>query len=61
MQINYQKHVATLNNLPDVLIRNPYVLHFSGHGLKNCPEQIGQEAVLHKGDGHMLLFEDDKL
>ena len=34
VQINYQKHVATLDNLPDVVISNPYALHFSGHGVK---------------------------
>ena len=60
VQINYQKHVATLDNLPDVLIRNPYVLHFSGHGVKNSVDSIGTEAVLRKGEGDMLVFEDCK-
>ena len=61
MQVNYQKHVATLDNLPDVLISNPYVIHFSGHGLKNNSKSIGHEAMVRKNEGDMLLFEDSKL
>ena len=60
MQLNYQKTVATLDNLPDILIRNPFVLHFSGHGVKNNYESIGNESVLREGEGDMLLFEDSK-
>ena len=60
IQINYQRTVATLDNLPDVLIRNPFVLHFSGHGVKNSVESIGSEAALRVGEGDMLLFEDAK-
>ena len=60
IQINYQRTVATLDNLPDVLIRNPFVLHFSGHGVKNNIESIGSEAAIRTGEGDMLLFEDSK-
>ena len=60
IQLNYQKVVATLDNLPDILIRNPFVLHFSGHGVKNNYESIGNESIIKKGEGDMLLFEDSK-
>ena len=56
--IQYLKMVATLENFSDILIRNPYVLHFSGHGVKNSPEFLGNSASLYKGEGDMLVFED---
>ena len=57
-QINYRQKVATIDNLPDIMIDNPFVLHFSGHGIRNDPKFIGANSVLRKGEGDMLLFED---
>jgi hypothetical protein len=37
------------------------VLHFSGHGLKNCKEDVGAESIIHENEGDMLLFENDNL
>jgi hypothetical protein len=56
--INYQKMLATLENLPEFLTQDPVVLHFSGHGVRNCKEDIGVEAILREGEGDMLVFED---
>jgi len=46
--IRYKKMVATLDNLSDVLIKNPQVLHFSGHGVKNDSEHLGKTCELYK-------------
>jgi len=58
-QIRYSKKVATIDNLPDIIIDNPFVLHFSGHGLKNDYENIGTDAFVKEGEGDMLLLEDN--
>jgi CHAT domain-containing protein len=58
LQINYWSKVATIDNLPDIMIHNPFVIHFSGHGVKNNFETIGQNSVLRKDEGDMLLLED---
>ena len=46
--------------MSDILIKNPLVLHFSGHGIKNDKEHLGAEAAIYQGEGDMLLFEDNK-
>jgi hypothetical protein len=56
--INYYQICATLDNLTSVLLRNPKVLHFSGHGVKNSATEIGSTAALKKGEGDLLVFED---
>lgn len=56
--INYYKICATLDNLTSVLLRNPKVLHFSGHGVKNSAKEIGTTAALKAGEGDLLVFED---
>jgi hypothetical protein len=58
--VQYTKMVATLSNISDILIQSPYVLHFSGHGIKNSYEFIGTYASLHRNEGDMLVFEDEK-
>ena len=36
----------------------PIVLHFSGHGIENNQENLGNEAALFQGKGNILLLED---
>ena len=50
-KINYYKICANLDNLTSVLLRNPKVLHFSGHGVKNTAKDIGTTAALKAGEG----------
>ena len=57
---NYYKICANLDNLTSVLLRNPKVLHFSGHGVKNSTKEIGSTAALKAGEGDLLVFEDKK-
>ena len=57
-KINYYKIWACTDNLTSVLLRNPKVLHFSGHGVKNTVKDIGAEAKLRQGQGDFLVFED---
>jgi hypothetical protein len=59
-KINYYKMCATIDNLTSILLRNPKVFHFSGHGVKNTVEAIGTEAALKQGEGDLLVFEDKK-
>lgn len=56
--VNHYKICATLDNLTSVLLRNPKVLHFSGHGVKNSAKEIGTTAALKMGEGDLLVFED---
>ena len=57
-KMNYYKILASIDNLTSVLLRNPKVLHFSGHGVKNTVKDIGAEAALRQGEGDLLVFED---
>ena len=58
--LKYKRVVSNLENFSDILIKNPLVLHFSGHGVKNDVEHMGTEAGVYQGEGDMLLFEDNK-
>ena len=58
--LKYRKVVSSLENLSDILIKNPLVLHFSGHGVKNDKDHLGTESIIYQGEGDMLLFEDNK-
>ena len=57
-KMNYYKTCAWSDNLTSVLLRNPKVLHFSGHGVKNTVKDIGTEAALRQGQGDFLVFEN---
>ena len=57
-KMNYYKIWASIDNLTSVLLRNPKVLHFSGHGVKNTVKDLGAEAALRQGEGDLLVFED---
>lgn len=57
-RINFYKVCASIDNLTSVLLRNPKVLHFSGHGVKNSAKAIGSAAALKMGEGDLLVFED---
>lgn len=58
-KINYYQICASIDSLTSVLLRNPKVLHFSGHGVKNNANAIGSTAFLKKGEGDLLVFEDE--
>ena len=40
------------------MIDCPIALHFSGHGVQNNQESLGQYSVLTKDKGNLLLLED---
>ena len=58
IKMNYYKVWAWTDNLTSVLLTNPRVLHFSGHGVKNNIEEIGTEVALRKNQGDLLVFEN---
>ena len=41
-------------------MRNPLGIHFSGHGLLNTEESVGDYHYEHKGEGDFLLLETDE-
>lgn len=43
--------------MKEVLQRQPLAIHFSGHGILNTPESVGQYHYLHKDEGDFLLME----
>jgi hypothetical protein len=51
--------VCTINNLRLSLAETPSALHFSGHGIKNTPENFGKDFNIVKNDGNFLVFEDN--
>lgn len=58
--INYYKACAIFKRFTSVLLKNPRVLHFSGHGVKNWVKTLGTEASLRQGEGDFLVFETKK-
>jgi len=46
-----------VDNLRKVLHEQPIGVHFSGHGLRNTYETVGDYHYLCKDDGDFLLFE----
>ena len=49
-----------MNSLQDVLAQKPLAIHFSGHGLLNTKEEIGEElASIYEGQGDLLLLETE--
>lgn len=56
--LRYRVAVATRDNLRQTVIDCPVALHFSGHGVENNVESLGQTSVLTKDKGNLLLLED---
>ena len=59
-RVNYFTSWAMIKKLASVLLKNPRVLHFSGHGVKNSVQILGTEASLRKDEGDFLIFETRK-
>ncbi|CAI2370088.1 unnamed protein product [Moneuplotes crassus] len=56
--LNYKVSVGTRENLRRTVIDCPIALHFSGHGVENTIENLGQYSILTKEKGNVLLLED---
>lgn len=59
-QINYYQTCAMFDKMSSVMTKNPKVLHFSGHGVKNDIKSIGTTAAVRGDEGDFLLFETKK-
>ena len=42
------------------MMRRPLGIHFSGHGILNTFEQVGDYHYLHKDEGDFLLLETEE-
>lgn len=58
-EIKYKIDVATVSNLRSTITDCPIALHFSGHGIENTLENLGNEYALFKDKGNILLLEDE--
>lgn len=56
-QLAITKRQCTVEALKEVLAKQPLALHFSGHGILNRPETVGEIHYLHKDEGDFLLLE----
>lgn len=59
-ELKYSMKVATISNFRSTLTDHPIALHFSGHGIQNTPESLGNEYYLNKDKGNILLLEDEQ-
>lgn len=51
------KRQCTIDNLKEILGQQPIGMHFSGHGILNKKEVVGDYHFLHKDEGDFLLME----
>ena len=58
-KIKYFKRVATYTNFGDMLASNPYILHFSGHGVKTHWELPRNGEIEDGMKGDYLIIEDE--
>ena len=58
-EIKYEIDVATVSNLRGTITDWPVALHFSGHGIDNTKENLGNEYCLFKDKWNILLLEDE--
>lgn len=54
-EMKFRTDVATVSNMRSMITDGPVALHFSGHGIQNLHENIGNDYVLHKDKGNILL------
>ena len=60
VQLTITKRQCTNKSLGEVLSQQPLGIHFSGHGLLNTKEEIGEElANIYKDQGDLLLLETE--
>ncbi|CAI2383863.1 unnamed protein product [Moneuplotes crassus] len=57
--IKFFKCVATYTNFGDMLANNPYVLHFSGHGVTTHFELLNNQKPENGHNGDYLIIEDE--
>lgn len=57
--VNYTFEVATNVNLVKALSKTPVTIHFSGHGVRNSMEFLGNDFTFFKHSGDILLLEDE--
>lgn len=48
---------GTLERFQHILTDNPVGLHFSGHGIENSLQTLGQDYYLNFNQGNCLVFE----
>jgi hypothetical protein len=48
---------GTLERFQHILTDNPVGLHFSGHGIKNSLNTLGNDYYLNLNQGNCLVFE----
>lgn len=58
-EIRYKVDVATPSNFRSVIQDAPFAIHFSGHGMRNNKESLGNYYELVKDKGDILLLEDE--
>ena len=56
-----QKRQCTRKKLLEILQKRPLAMHFSGHGLLNTPDEVGEDLHnKYKGQGDLLLLETEQ-
>lgn len=55
--INIIKEQCTITNLQEILRKKPIGIHFSGHGIQNTYENVGDMHYQHQNEGDFLLLE----
>ena len=61
VQITLTKRQCRTDSLHEILAQKPLALHFSGHGLLNRVEDIGEDLCdEYKGQGDLLLLETEE-
>ena len=58
-QIRFKSWVATRENFRSVICDWPSVLHFSGHGIENTRENVGDDYLFSSHKGDILLLENE--
>ena len=60
-RMTIQKRQCTRKKLLEILQKKPLGMHFSGHGLLNKPDEIGEDLYnTYKGQGDLLLLETEQ-
>ena len=58
-EIRYKIDVATPSNFRSVIQDAPLAIHFTGHGMRNTKENLGNLWTFSKDKGDILLLEDE--
>ncbi|CAI2380040.1 unnamed protein product [Moneuplotes crassus] len=59
-EIKYKINVATISNFRSIIADAPFALHFTGHGVPNNRQSLGESYNFYKDKGNILLLEDEK-